>query len=483
MIRRLLFILLIAAVSFSVVQAQFQNKGLSGGIGFGGILGNTDLNAKLRAEARGFLRYGFADRLQAECGLGIGRIGGDDYNTLIIPIDLRLVYSPFTLEGWNPYLYAGYGFIKYRLDDEPPVKARGAKTDDWAGYLPVGAGVQFPLNEKALVEFTGGYNISSSDDLDATRKDSKRDAFWNFMVNFTLVGESGEADPDKDGLTNDQEKQLGTDKKNPDTDRDGLTDGEEVNMYHTNPLVADSDGDGLSDADEVKKYNTDPNKKDTDGDGLSDADELMKYHTDPLKADTDGDGLKDGEEILNQKTNPLKADTDGDGLTDGDEVAKYKTSPLKADTDGGTVDDGTEVKNGTDPLNPADDVKKEEPKPEVLKVEKGASIVLEGIVFKTNSADVTPESQDILTKVYNTMIGNPELEVEIQGYTDNVGKRTVNVRLSQRRADAVKAYIVGKGIEGKRITTKGFGPDRPIAPNTTEESKQKNRRIEFFRTK
>ena len=501
MIRRYSIILLLVAVSFSALQAQFRSTGLTGGIGYGGVIGKTELVSKLRAEARGFLRYGFLEGLQAELGLGIGRIGGDEFSTFIIPIDVRLVYSPLSFENWNPYLYAGYGGMRYRLDDQPVHTSPRAKTDDWTGFAPLGLGVQFVLTDKTLVEVAGGYNLTPSDDLDATREGTKKDGFWNVFLNFTLIGYNGKADPDHDGLTNDQEKQLGTDPKNPDSDGDGLSDGEEANVYHTNPLMKDSDGDGLSDYDEVKKYNTDPNKKDTDGDGLSDGDEVLKNHTDPLKADTDGDGLSDGDEVqknhtdplkadtdgdglsdgdevLKNHTDPLNADTDGDGLSDGDEVMKYHTDPLKADTDGGSVNDGIEIKNGTDPLNPADDVKKE-----VLKVEKGASIVLEGVVFKSGSAEISPESRDILEKVYNTMKENSELEVEIQGHTDNSGKRSANVKLSKQRADAVKAYLVDKGVDGGRVTTKGYGPDKPLVPNTTPEGKQKNRRIEFFRTK
>jgi outer membrane protein OmpA-like peptidoglycan-associated protein len=253
-----------------------------------------------------------------------------------------------------------------------------------------------------------------------------------------------------------------------------------VKETHTNPLKADSDGDGLSDGDEYLKYKTDPMKMDTDADGLNVGDEILKYKTDPLKADTDGDGLNDGDEVLKYKTDPLKADTDGDGLNDGDEVLKYKTDPLKADTDGGTVNDGTEVARSTDPLNPADDVP---PKKEELKVEVGKAIVLEGIVFATGKSDITPESEANLEKAYNTLAQNPEIEVEIQGHTDNVGKKELNVKLSLARAESVKAWLVAKGISADRISAKGFGPDKPVSSNATKDGRAKNRRIEFFRSK
>jgi outer membrane protein OmpA-like peptidoglycan-associated protein len=335
------------------------------------------------------------------------------------------------------------------------------------------------MNDKLLFETSAGYNYTFTDDLDAIRVGGN-DAYWNFLFGLTTSGgESGLADPDHDGLTNDEERQLGTDPHNADTDGDGLSDGSEVNTYHSDPLKADTDGDGLSDGDEVLKYHTDPLKADTDGDGLRDGDEVMKYHTDPLKADTDGDGLNDGDEVMKYKTDPLKTDTDGDGLSDGDEVMKYHTDPLKADTDGGSVSDGMEVKNGTDPLNPNDDVAKKEE----LKTEVGKAIVLEGVVFKTGSAEITPASEDILTKAFNTLDQHPEIEVEIQGHTDNVGKKSSNMKLSQQRSDAVKTYLVNKGIAESRISTKGFGPDKPITSNKTPEGRQKNRRIEFFRSK
>ncbi len=71
--------------------------------------------------------------------------------------------------------------------------------------------------------------------------------------------------------------------------------------------------------------------------------------------------------------------------------------------------------------------------------------------------------------------------VEISGHTDNVGSRKSNIELSIRRANAVKDWLVKRGIEPERIQTKGYGPDRPVAPNNSEENKRKNRRIEFLR--
>ena len=299
-------------------------------------------------------------------------------------------------------------------------------------------------------------------------------------------------DTDGDGLLDGDEIAQGTDPLNPDTDKDGLSDGDEVLKYHTDPLKADTDGDGLSDFDEIMKYHTDPRKADSDGDGLTDGDEILKYHTDPLKADTDGDGLSDGEEVRRYKTDPLKADTDGDGLTDGDEVLKFNTDPLKIDTDGDGVpdgrdkcptvpgnrsgrpdDDGCPTTQGASPSGSPSEV------PGLMVIKKGATMVLENLEFETGSSDLKQASLPSLEVAYQTLVDHPGMKVEIRGHTDNVGRARDNQKLSAHRAEAVKGYLVAKGIEAGRIAARGYGATKPRASNATENGRARNRRIEF----
>ncbi len=470
----------------SMSKGQFKDQGgLGGGVGFGGTFGQTDLrDRQSKFMARAFLRYGMAKHIQGELGIGLGELEGTGYRTLLVPIDYRFVLSPLSLESWNPYIYVGIGALHVDVEDAPSNAQAGLKKVFWTGFVPGGVGMQFRIDDRVSFETSGGYNHTFGDKLELIERAkgglADKDGYWNFLIGLTISGENGDADPDGDGLSNKIEKQLGTDPKNPDSDGDGLNDGEEVNTYSTNPLNADSDGDGLKDGAEVKTYKTNPNKADTDGDGLNDGDEVTKYNTNPLNADSDADGLNDGDEIMKYKTDPLKADTDGDGLSDGDEVMKYKTDPLKVDTDGGTVNDGVEVGRGTNPLQASDDIP---PKKEELKVEVGKAIVLDGIVFKTGSAEITAQSEDILSKAFNTLEQNPDIQVEIRGYTDNTGKRAYNMKLSQSRANSVMSYLVKKGIAASRVQAKGFGPDNPIGDNKTADGRQKNRRIEFFRSK
>ena len=163
-------------------------------------------------------------------------------------------------------------------------------------------------------------------------------------------------DPDGDGLDNYREAYFGTDPYDPDTDDDGLLDGVEVAETGTDPLDPDTDGDDLSDGDEVLEHLSDPLDDDTDGDDLSDGDEVLVHGTDPRDDDTDDDDLSDGDEVDVHNTDPTDPDTDDDDLSDGEEIDVYGTDPRDDDTDGGTVGDGDEVANGTDPLDPSDDL-------------------------------------------------------------------------------------------------------------------------------
>jgi outer membrane protein OmpA-like peptidoglycan-associated protein len=473
-------------VLYSAGQAQWNSDALSVGLMGGFDVAKTESpNNSLHFLGRGFARNFLSDKFALELGLGYGVLAGADYTTYNTPIDLRLDYFPIQIDKLRPYLYAGYGFTSYRVDRIPALASPSAKLDAWAGFVPVGVGVSYKLNEHYSLEGGVGYNLSSTYDLNARRDGGSRDGWWGALIGIAYTPFDKNKDSDGDGLTDEEEKILGTDPHNPDTDGDGLSDGDEVHIYHTDPLKKDTDGDGLSDGDEVKIYHTDPLKWDTDGDGLSDGDEVLKYHTDPLKWDTDGDGLSDGDEVNKYHTDPLKWDTDGDSLSDGDEVLKYHTDPLKRDTDGGGVDDGTEVRRGTNPLDPSDDfpkAPKEEPKKDISNVAKGQSLVLEGIEFETGKSTVTGKSASILDTVVNVLTANPDIAVEVQGHTDNKGKEAANVKLSQRRAESVMEYLVKHGIDAKRLTAKGYGSSKPAATNDTDEGRQKNRRIEFLRT-
>lgn len=116
---------------------------------------------------------------------------------------------------------------------------------------------------------------------------------------------------------------------------------------------------------------------------------------------------------------------------------------------------------------------------EVREAKEGGRFVIDNIQYNTNSAEIKTESRIILESFAQYLKENPKLRVEIQGHTDNVGNPKDNEALSSNRAFSVKALLEEFGTDGKRIQAKGFGQNRPIADNTTEEGRAKNRRTEF----
>lgn len=189
--------------------------------------------------------------------------------------------------------------------------------------------------------------------------------------------------------------------------------------------------------------------------------------------DADGDGLSDVDEAK-YGTDPNNPDTDNDGLTDGEEIHEYKTDPKKADTDNGGINDGIEVKNGANPLDPDDDI---------LSIPVGGNLITKNIEFDTGKATLTSSSDKTLNNVLKAMKAAPDMELRVTGHTDDTGDRDMNIKLSQERAETVKAWLVARGISPNRITTRGAGPDEPLVPNTSDENRQKNRRVEFSRGK
>ncbi len=105
-------------------------------------------------------------------------------------------------------------------------------------------------------------------------------------------------------------------------------------------------------------------------------------------------------------------------------------------------------------------------------------LILAGVNFDTAKATIRPESFAHLDAVVEFMVHKKNARVEISGHTDNVGNAKANKTLSEQRAQACRNYIVSKGIDKKRLDAIGFGDERPIAPNDTDEGRQKNRRIE-----
>ncbi len=106
------------------------------------------------------------------------------------------------------------------------------------------------------------------------------------------------------------------------------------------------------------------------------------------------------------------------------------------------------------------------------------ALVLENVEFASGKATLIGDSTLRLDSVVEYLTHKKSVKIEISGHTDNVGNKKTNKALSQKRAEAVRDYLVSKGIDAARIKAVGYGDAKPVAPNTTDEGRQKNRRIE-----
>jgi OOP family OmpA-OmpF porin len=208
--------------------------------------------------------------------------------------------------------------------------------------------------------------------------------------------------------------------------------------------------------------------RDSDGDGVFD--DLDRCPGTPKGATVDANGCP--------------TDSDGDGVYDGLDRCPGTPKGATVDAKGCPMDsDGDGVYDGLDrcPDTPAGTKVDANGCPERKSMfEPGKkTLVLEGVHFALNSADLTEKSHETLDRVVGELKEWPEVRVEIGGHTDSSGEDGYNMTLSQRRAESVRAYLVSKGIAESRLEAKGYGETQPIADNGTADGRAKNRRVEL----
>ncbi|MBK7652387.1 MAG: OmpA family protein [Flammeovirgaceae bacterium] len=144
-------------------------------------------------------------------------------------------------------------------------------------------------------------------------------------------------------------------------------------------------------------------------------------------------------------------------------------------TVGGTV--GALIGNHMD--KQAEELKKDLEGADVQRVERGILITFNsGLQFDVNSSSLVGDTKSNLDDLSTTLKKYDDTSILIEGHTDNTGEDKYNQDLSERRARSVSQYLKTQGVEGSRLTTKGYGEEQPIAPNDTEAGRHKNRRVE-----
>lgn len=255
-----------------------------------------------------------------------------------------------------------------------------------------------------------------------------------------------------------------------DTDGDGIYDHEDacpeeagLEIFNGCP---DSDGDGIQDSKDdcpntagLAEFNGCP---DTDGDGVMDKDDKCP-ETPGLKElggcpDTDGDGVADVDDKCPEEAGPVAnngcpwPDTDGDGVLDKDD---------KCPNEAGTV-----ANNGCPEIEPTE---------EVMDTLNEYS---RSILFNSGRATFQKQTDQVLQSMVAIFKEYPEASFSLEGHTDSDGAKSMNKALSERRANAVRDYLIANGISSDRLTATGFGEDNPIASNNTSAGKKENRRVE-----
>jgi len=202
---------------------------------------------------------------------------------------------------------------------------------------------------------------------------------------------------------------------------------------------------------------------DSDGDGVFDS--LDKCPNTPIGVEVDEKGC------------PL--DTDGDGVADYLDRCPNTPKGVKVDERGCPLDsDGDGVPDYMDKCPDTPKGTRVDEKGCPLVGEK--LLIIHGINFEFDSAKISKDSESILNKAVNTLRENSTIKVRIEGHTDSIGSEGYNLKLSQRRANAVKDYLVSKGIASERLEALGKGEAFPIASNKTREGRSQNRRVEFI---
>jgi outer membrane protein OmpA-like peptidoglycan-associated protein len=124
-----------------------------------------------------------------------------------------------------------------------------------------------------------------------------------------------------------------------------------------------------------------------------------------------------------------------------------------------------------------------QPRTALVRIQGDQIRIMQAVHFRTNSAEIDPDSFSLLEQVADIMLRNPDMcHIEVQGHTDSSGTPQRNTALSQERAESVVAYLVQTGVSTDRLNAHGYGPDVPVAPNITAAGRSRNRRVEFHIT-
>lgn len=362
----------------------------------------------------------------------------------------------------SPFVELGLGFAKYSINnDAQPWPTIIVDKPDFV--VPIGLGLKYQLTKSLAIQYKWLYNFTNSDIHDQNRgypdyvvfgtpnhpySKSGNDAYGQHLLGIALS--FGKAkDKDKDGIADKTDKCLDT----------------PLNVkVSSNGCPIDTDNDGI--ADYLDKCNDTPTGVQVSENGC------------PI--DTDKDGIADIQDKCPNEFGLSKfngcPDTDNDGVQDElDECPQ-----LAGNLNGCPDNDNDGIANNVDKCPEEAGVPENKGCPEEkTKTELVVDKPIKNIHFETAKHGLNKTSIAILNQVLKTLNSNPTAQLEINGHADSRGDEASNMQLSIRRSEAVKAFLVSKGIDQSRLVINAFGESNPKASNDTADGRAKNRRVEF----
>ncbi len=439
---------LLLITGFSNVNAQDENNPWALGLGVNAV-DFYPTNSGLVGHGNWFDEFVNAgdhyNILPSVSKLTVGRYLNDGFS-----IEAAGTLNKITKVGDNTIAEVTYygldGAVKYDLN-----KIIG---DSWVNpYASVGGGYTW-LGNSGTATFNGGLGIDFwlSENVGLNLETKYKHTFesnniaQHFQHSIGIIVKFGGVDTDGDGVYDKFDAcpevfGLAEYKGCPDADNDGVIDSKD-DCPNTAGLAAlngcpDTDGDGIADKDDacptVKGTKANKGCPDTDGDGIVDKDDACPEVAGPA----------------GNKGCPWP-DTDGDGVLDKDDNCVNEAGPAS--------------NNGCPKISEV----------EVAKLEE----LFKTVYFDTAKNTFKEETISKLDEAAKIIAKFTTAKFNISGHTDTLGSKASNQELSQRRADAVKDYLVSKGVSSSNLTAKGFGEDMPIATNNTRSGRSQNRRVE-----
>ncbi len=501
--------------------------------------GDTPDRAALGVVSGVGLRYAPSMYLQFEASAGYGgfkpaiegsrykKNSADPYRTFLFPLTLGVRLTPVARGRLKPYIALGAGVLYWDLRFIEDDEQRSFWSDNllrWGqrvsglrknALLYQGVGIEWFITPSFSLDLQGRFSALLQMRTDNVGYDDVNNQvlqgiaqltwYWGYLRDRDRDGmlDKFDADPERpedfDGF------QDGDGAPEPDNDLDGVPDVCDLAPLQSEDKDGWLDGDGLPDPD-------------NDEDGIPDEQDLCPNEPEDLDGFEDNDGCPDIDNDQDGIVDALDAcpneaedmdgwedsngcpdfDNDGDLIVDAIDKCPDQAETINgyldedgcpdADSDGDGVPDerdrcpgAAETMNGFEDDDGCPDELQLKPQEESGPAE--TPLVLQGVTFASGKAELTPESLPVLDEVANGLVLNDQTVVEIRGHTDNIGDATVNQILSEKRAEAVRQYLLSKGIAPERVTAVGFGARFPVASNKTSAGRAQNRRIEFVRVK